>query len=365
MDLSDLKALDRRFEAARTQLLQRRLIDLEPEQLLRLEGNLRDEAHRLVDELQTTREERDRALHGGQYHAQQRARERALELSRRYEETRRWHRGVVDALHERRLKDRMVERLGSKRRMMLYDGGIISLILLVVGLLCVDLGIGVSDRTALWFDVVDLAACTVFLADFFWRHSLADDKRWFWRHYWLDFVTSIPIPTSPIRAGRLVRLARLVRVLRLIRALRLVLFFWRGMDPLVTALNMTMVRRSLWILVAVLLLGGLGIWVAEGGSESAAGVEDLGQSLWWSFTTVVTGGFGDIRNPTTWPGRMLTVVLILAGMVVVGVFTATLTSVLVREEETTAAVLALDDKLERSLDEIRRALRDAPTTTEE
>ena len=54
--------------------------------------------------------------------------------------------------------------------------------------------------------------------------------------------------------------------------------------------------------------------------------------MWWSFTTVVTGGFGDIHNPITIVGRILTVVLIITGMILVGVFTATLTSLYVGEE---------------------------------
>ena len=61
-------------------------------------------------------------------------------------------------------------------------------------------------------------------------------------------------------------------------------------------------------------------------------VKTLGGGMWWSFTTVVTGGFGDIHNPITIVGRLLTVVLIITGMILVGVFTATLTSLYVGEE---------------------------------
>jgi uncharacterized membrane protein (DUF106 family) len=53
--------------------------------------------------------------------------------------------------------------------------------------------------------------------------------------------------------------------------------------------------------------------------------------MWWSFTTVVTGGFADIYNPETTGGRFLTVLLIVSGMIIVGVFTATLTSLYVEE----------------------------------
>ncbi|MEM7385615.1 MAG: potassium channel family protein, partial [Verrucomicrobiota bacterium] len=62
-------------------------------------------------------------------------------------------------------------------------------------------------------------------------------------------------------------------------------------------------------------------------------VDGFFPGLWWSFTTLVTGGFGDIYNPQTLLGRLLTVFLVIAGMVLVGVFTATLTTILVGKEE--------------------------------
>ncbi len=157
-----------------------------------------------------------------------------------------------------------------------------------------------------------------------------------------------------MRAGRVVRLVRLLRMARLLRAFRVLLFFWRGLDPLLTTMNLQLLQRSFVGLVAVLVLGALGIWVVEGGSPGA--LQNLGETLWWSFTTVVTGGFADLRNPTTWAGRGLTALLVIGGIVVVGVFTASLTSVLVREEETTAAVLALDERLTDALDQLREKL---------
>ena len=47
----------------------------------------------------------------------------------------------------------------------------------------------------------------------------------------------------------------------------------------------------------------------------------------------MTGGFADIHNPQTIAGKILTVMLVIGGMVLVGVFTATLTTVLVRDDD--------------------------------
>ena len=92
------------------------------------------------------------------------------------------------------------------------------------------------------------------------------------------------------------------------------------------------------------------------------------ESLWWSFTTLVTGGFADIHNPSTMGGKILTVMLVIGGMVLVGVFTATLTSVLVRDDDSghkedvdkqfgrLEGLEASLDRIDRRLDAIERGL---------
>jgi len=78
------------------------------------------------------------------------------------------------------------------------------------------------------------------------------------------------------------------------------------------------------------LLFGAFIFMGLERMETGSG---FGPSLWWSFTTLVTGGYADIHNPETASGKILTVFLVITGMVLVGVFTATLTSILVSDEE--------------------------------
>jgi len=355
----EFKALDQRFEKARTAIVARRLVDLSSKRLLAIEKHLIDEGAEVVDRLEDLCESSERTLAEADWPGFESLRLRAVELATRYEELRELERQVRNARRERFLAEEIQKRLGSRARVVAYDFAMMALIVLVVGLLISHELTTLDHSTVVLFDIIDVLACSVFLGDFFWRMRIAESKKWFWRRYWLDFVTSIPIPTSLLRLGRVVRLARLARMVRIVRLLRIVrtiLFFWRGMDKLAATLDVKMMRRSLKILVTVLILGGIGIYYMEG-ADRVEGVEDMGQSMWWSFTTVVTGGFGDIHNPTTWEGRALTTALIIAGMVVVGIFTATLTSVLVREEDTTAAVLQLEENINEQLAEIREAVQ--------
>ena len=186
--------------------------------------------------------------------------------------------------------------------------------------------------------LIDIGCCVLFMLEFLVRLYCSRSKRWYWRNYWIDFVTSIPIPGEAqlSRFGRIARIgrfARLLRFSRVLRVMRVFLMLWRGMDKLQEAMDVKLMKRSLkWGLV-VMVLGGIAVYYAESALvESDNDVKTLGGGMWWSFTTVVTGGFGDIHNPITIVGRILTVVLIITGMILVGVFTATLTSLYVGEE---------------------------------
>jgi hypothetical protein len=94
--------------------------------------------------------------------------------------------------------------------------------------------------------------------------------------------------------------------------------------------QLNLLKRSVLIAVILLIFGALSISALEGLQESSLrGVEE---SLWWSFTTVATGGFADLHNPSTTTGRLVTAGLVLLGFAVTGIFTASLTSVLVEDD---------------------------------
>ena len=185
---------------------------------------------------------------------------------------------------------------------------------------------------------LDTFCCLLFMLNFFFELRLSSNNKWYWKRNWIDFVTSIPFPplhllslggegVNAIRAGRILRL---IRVLRAFRVLRMVLFFWRGLDHLSSVMDVKLLKRSLIYGLLAMFFGAIlfmSLERVEGGDGTFM------ESLWWSFTTLVTGGFADIHNPMTMGGKILTVMLVIGGMVLVGVFTATLTTVLVRDDE--------------------------------
>ena len=349
-----------RFDRARTAVIGRRLLDLPSETLSAIEARLERESGAAMEAMEALRDEVDAAIAEHDWSRVQSLRSKGVDRGREFDDQLALLTSVRQARHERRLQEAVAARLGGEGRRVIYDAAMMALIVVAVTMLIVPEFTAVAPETQALLDWLDLGACCLFLADFFWRLRLSEARGWFWRRYWLDFVTSIPLPSmQALRIGRTIRLVRLVRVLRVARLIRILLFFWRGMDKLAAAFDVGMMRKSIGILGAVLVLGSLGIWLAERDTQ-AEGVASFGQSLWWSFTTVVTGGFGDIHNPESMSGRVLTVLLILAGMVVVGIFTATLTSLLVRENEGGPDLADFAAHVTAELEQIRRALPPPP-----
>lgn len=160
-------------------------------------------------------------------------------------------------------------------------------------------------------------ACTVvvvttwflFAIDYFVRLSLAEHRRsWFWRHLLDLAVIALPI----LRPLRLLRLVALLGILnktgaRTLRG-RVVTYVLGGTALLVTC-------------------GALAITDAERG-QPGANVESLGDGYWWAISTMTTVGYGD-RYPTTATGRFVAAALMVGGIALLGIVTATLASWLV------------------------------------
>jgi len=76
--------------------------------------------------------------------------------------------------------------------------------------------------------------------------------------------------------------------------------------------------------MSVVLPSAVQITIAERGAEGS-NIKDFGDGIWWAFTTVTTVGYGD-RFPITGEGRFLAVLLMIMGISLVGVITASVAS---------------------------------------
>ena len=251
----------------------------------------------------------------------------------RYEEELRRLKNIIS---RKKLNDIQNKKTGIPNFSLIKDKIIAILITLVLGLLAFEFSNPNLTHDILWnIFIIDSLCCLVFQINFFSELFMASSKRWYIKNHWIDFITSIPIPSYEImrsgRAIRLFRLLRILRVLRVIKLIKLVSFFWKGMDSLSEILDVKLMKRTIIYSIGLLILGAFVINHIEF-SNSANKVGNYKESLWWSFNAIVTGGFADIYNPTTSGGMVLTTLLVFVGMVLISVFTATLTSMMVGDD---------------------------------
>lgn len=181
--------------------------------------------------------------------------------------------------------------------------------------------------------VANLAIWLAFGADYVIRLALASDRRGFFRRHLLDLVVlAVPV-LRPLRALQV--------VVALARVNRRAAVSFRG-------------RTTLYVVAAVLLLAfvaALAVLDAERG-EPGATINSFGDALWWAATTITTVGYGDLF-PVTAEGRVVGVGLMVGGITLVGVVTASLASWFVEhfaaadqaEEKTRGEIAELADEV--------------------
>src|SRR5207247_1753965 len=138
------------------------------------------------------------------------------------------------------------------------------------------------------------------------------------------------------QAFRGLRAFRLLRLLRLFRAAAVATVGLKGARRL---LDHRKFHYVLLVALTAIALGSVGIYLIEGGTT----IRSLDDALWWSVVTVSTVGYGDVA-PKTGEGRLIAVVLMVVGIGVISIFTATVASLFAEDrhsktEETLTAHL--------------------------
>lgn len=150
------------------------------------------------------------------------------------------------------------------------------------------------------------ATWVIFVVDYLVRLAIAKPRGVWFRHHIFDLlVVSVPA----------------LRPLRLLKALTLVHVLQRTAG---TALRSRIAIYGIGAALVLIWIAALAVLEAERGAPGA-NIENFGDAVWWAFVTITTVGYGDFYPVTGW-GRFVAVLLMLGGVAVVGVVTATLAS---------------------------------------
>jgi voltage-gated potassium channel len=112
--------------------------------------------------------------------------------------------------------------------------------------------------------------------------------------------------------------------LRPLRLMRVLSFGGLAIQKVVVGRQFAITLKVAIASIFLAYIAAVQVTISERGVEGS-NIKNFGDGLWWAVTTVTTVGYGD-RFPVTTEGRLLAVLLMVAGISLVGVITASVAS---------------------------------------
>ena len=153
-----------------------------------------------------------------------------------------------------------------------------------------------------WLNTVQWVSWIAFAADLVYGLFKADQKKKYLMKHPLE-VAAVIFP--------------FLRPLRLMRAIS---FGGLAIQKVAMGRQFAITVKVFLASIFVAYIAAIQITVSER-TVDGSNIKNFGDGLWWAITTVTTVGYGD-RYPTTTEGRFLAVVLMIMGISLMGVITA-------------------------------------------
>ncbi|MEH0108393.1 potassium channel family protein [Tersicoccus sp. MR15.9] len=178
--------------------------------------------------------------------------------------------------------------------------------------------LGAALEVALWL------LWAVFAADYVVMIVTAPDRpRWFIRNLHELLLVVLPM----------------FRPLRLLRLISVAMMLERRIGPRIQG---RVFLYGLSSALLVVLIGSIAVLDAEKHAPGST-ITTFGDALWWAVVTITTAGYGDLY-PVTLIGRLIAVGLMISGIAVIGLVTATMASWLMQRVVSEEIVEEVEDE---------------------
>jgi voltage-gated potassium channel len=204
------------------------------------------------------------------------------------------------------------------------DGPMMILALAMIPLIVVPLIMDLSPGMDHALMAIDYLIWAAFTIEYVVKLCLAPDR---WRFVKANIPDLVIVVVPMLRPLRILRGARLLRLLRLAR---LVAFAIEGLHEVRDVLR----RRGLsWVLLIALALNLIAAALVLSFERDMPGsnIHSFPDALWWAVTTITTVGYGD-RFPVSPAGRGVAVVLMVSGIALFGIITASIAAYFVEQK---------------------------------